>query len=55
MAGNQLVEEHAMRVPGEWNITKMEIGAIGVAMRDMRKVEKKKKNVFSDSMSGLTM
>ena len=51
----QLEEEHGMRVPGEWSITKIEICAMGVALRDMRKLRKKKVRLFSDSMSGITM
>ena len=54
MDGEELVEEeNGMRVPGEWNITKIEICAMGVAVRDMMKLGKKKIRIFSDSMSGI--
>ena len=56
MGGEDLVEEeNGRRVPGEWNITKSEICAIGIALRDMKKLGKKKIRVFSDSMSGIIM
>ena len=43
MEGDELVEEeNGMRVPGEWNITKIEICAMGMAMRDMMKLGKRK-------------
>lgn len=48
-------EENSMRVPGEWNIRKVEIAAMGIAMRDMKKLGKKKIWLFSDSMSGIEM
>ena len=56
MDGEELVEEeNGMRVLGEWNITKIEICTMGVAMRDMMKLGKKKIRIFSDSMSGVMM
>lgn len=56
MVGEELMEEeNEMRVPDEWNITKIEICAIGVAMRNMKKLGKKEIRIFSDSMSGITM
>ena len=56
MGGDELMEEeNGMRVPGEWNITKIEISAIGVALRDMKKLGKNKIRIFSDSMSGIMM
>ena len=56
MDGEELMEEErGMRVPGEWNITKIEICAMGMAMRDMAKLGKKKIRIFSNSMSGIIM
>lgn len=56
MDGDELIEEeNGMRVPGEWNITKIEICAIEMALRDMRKLGKNKIRIFSDSMSGIIM
>ena len=56
MDGDELVEEeNGMRVPGDWSITKIELCAIGMAMRDMMKLRKRKIRIFSDSMSGLMM
>ena len=48
-------EENGMRVPGERNIRKIEIQAIGVEMRDMKKLGKKGIKKFSGSISGITM
>ena len=56
MGGDELEEEgHGMRVPGEWSITKIEICAMAVAMRNMRRIGKKKVRIFSDSMTGIKM
>ena len=48
-------EENGRSVAGEWNITKIEICVIGMAMRDMMKLGKKKIRIFSESMSGIIM
>lgn len=56
LGGDEMIEEeNGMRVPGEWNITKVEIAAMGIAMRDMKKVGKKKIRLFSDGMSSIEM
>ena len=56
MEGDELEEEeHGMRVPGEWSITKVEICAIAVALRDMRRIGKGKIRIFSDSRTGIKM
>ena len=48
-------EENGMRVPGEWHIRKIEICAMGMALRDMRKVGKRKIRIFSDTLSGIIL
>src|ERR1700712_2233485 len=54
MGGEELVEERrGMKVAAEWSITKVEICAIGVALRDMRRWGKDKIRIFTDSMSGV--
>ena len=56
LEGDGLVEEeNGMKVPGTWSITKMEICAMAMAMRDMERWGKKKIRLFSDSMSGIKM
>lgn len=56
MEGDEMEEEeNGIRVPGEWSITKIEVCAMAVAMRDMMKFEKKKIRLFSNSMSGIMM
>lgn len=48
-------EENGIRVPGDWHITKIEICAMGMALRDMRKVGKRKIRIFSASLSGIIL
>ena len=56
MGGDELTEEeNGMRVPGEWHITKIEISAMGMAFRDMRKIGERKIRIFSDSLSGIIL
>jgi len=54
VAENGLVnEEHGMRVPDSCSITKIEICAIIMALKDLERLVKKKIRLFSDSMTGL--
>jgi len=56
MEGDELVEEEkGIRVPEDWDITKIEICAIGMALRDMKKLGKEKIRIMSDSMTGIEM
>jgi len=48
-------EEHCMRVPDSWSITKIEISAIIMALKDLERLGRKKVRLFSDSMTGLEM
>ena len=56
VAGNGLVEEeHGMRVPDSWSITKIEISAIIMALKYLETLGINKIRLFSDSMTGLEM
>jgi len=56
IAENGLVEEeHSMRVPDSWSITKIEISAIIMALKDLERLGRKKIRLFLDSMTGLEM
>ena len=56
VAENGLIEEeHGMRVPDSWSITKIEISAIIMALKDLERLGKKRIRLFSDSMTGLEM
>ena len=48
-------EEHSIRVPDLWNITKIEISAIIIALQDLERLGKKKIRLFSDRMMSLEM
>jgi len=56
MGGEECVEEElGARVPESWSIVKMEICAIAMALRDMKRWNKDKIKVFTDSASALSM
>jgi len=56
VAENGLVEEeHGMRVPDLWSITKIEICAIIMALKDLERLGKRRIQLFSDCMTGLEM
>ena len=56
MGGDEMVEEeNRIRVPGEWHITKIAICAMGMALRDIGKIGKRKIRIFSDSLSGIIL
>lgn len=56
LEGQELVEEEkVLRVPGKWNITKIAICSIAVALKDMKTWGREKIRIFSDSMSGIKM
>jgi len=56
MEGDELVEEEqGIRVLGDWDITKIEICAIGMALRDKKKLGKEKIRIMSHSITGIEM
>jgi len=56
VAENGLVEEeHGMRVPDSWSITKIEISSIIMELKDVEWLGMKRIRLFSDSLTGLKM